>query len=134
MIIQVHARKEEDRSIYIYRNGYYQLYIEEFDNNIFFEICLQQKGNGSMWNTNESYAFELYVDDFYAYGEKPTTRAGVNKKINFKSINFKSVKLSSRYYEDIDTIEQIDCEIKGLQIAKNSIIEFTDFINCWTPI
>lgn len=127
MIISISARNDGCENIYIYRNGYYELYVEEFNDDVFFTIYIPKEG--SMWNTEESNMFDLYIDKFYAYGEKPLYREDISKNIRF---NF--IALSPRYDDNaIGDIKQIDKEIKGLQIAKRSIIEFTDFINSWNP-
>lgn len=118
-------RDNEGRINYIYRNKYYELYVEEINEHVFFDICIPRE---NAWNTMQASFTDLHIDKHYAYGEKPIYRKDISKYIHFKSI-----LLSYRCMDSTSDIAQIDREIKGLQIAKNSIIEFTDFIKCWKP-
>ncbi|WP_252247431.1 hypothetical protein [Clostridium sp. ZBS4] len=118
-------RDNEGRINYIYRNKYYELRVEEINEHIFFNIGVPRE-NG--WNTMEVSFTDLRIDDHYAYGEKPIYRKDIGKYIHFKSI-----LLRCKGIDNTGDVAQIDREIKGLQVAKESIIEFTDFINCWKP-
>lgn len=130
MIINTCIRKNIDgyKNRYIYTNGYYELRIEDINNHVFFELYIPWD-NGKIWEEKDAYIYNMFIDSHYYYKEEPKYREDINKTIHFKQIKI------DRHAEELSmTIDDLDRELRGLEIVKKSAIEFNNFIKAWSPI